>query len=902
MLCFVTGIYLEGYFSHEIPKRTYGIRKYTRNFDRGGLCRTNIFGDKMRQETIKLNAGQVRVPATLIYDDDEERITVRFGYNKLLIAEIRNMEDRRYHGIGKHATTPPRKEWSIANTPRNMFQLAYLQGLNPYAHWDKDLVTHDYERPLREHQCTAADFMLTRRQCVLAHEMGCVSGDAIVHINRARKSSEISLKRLHYSFNGGVSHNKIWDESIPTFIRSLKDDVLGLHRIIKTLHKGIKETILVTLKSGKSIQLTPDHEVYVGYNKTKPAGSLVPGDTVLSNGQRVRNDGYVSVYVSKDSGHPRGHHGYVLQHVLVAEEQLGRYLTPEECVHHINGIKHDNSPENLKVMLDSDHKSLHAKREGFKNMHGGTAGTGGKIHFVPHFDTVVSVVPCGKCDVYDVVCDDPYHSFVADEIVISNSGKTLAAIEVIERSNFTNWFWIAPKSALMSVHIEFKKWNMKFRPRTMTYEGLTKLIREWNPGQRAPQGIIFDESARVKNPTSQRSQAAKHLANSMRREYGLDAYVILMSGAPAPKSPVDWYHQCEIACPGFLKEGNVATFKQRLAIIVDRESVQGGMYPHIVSWLDDSKKCAECGEFREVGEHIPSVSEEYHEFVPSVNEVAFLGERMSGLVHVKFKKDCLSLPDKQYRQIVVEPTQKIINAAQGIVSRARNVASAITKLRTLSDGFIYREKVTGEVVCPVCKGIFDNRPIINNQRYCDRCDNVGKIENTIREAQQIDCPKEQVVIDLLDEYFDIGRVVFYAGFTGSITRVVDICKKCGWDTLKADGHGWKASFDGDMLDVFQNGQNEQPRIAFIGQPGAAGTGLTLTASPVIIYYSNDFDADHRIQSEDRCHRMGMDENRGCTIIDIFHLPTDELVYNNLKLKRAMQSLTLNELNEVLDGN
>ncbi len=854
----------------------------------------------MRQEVIKLNVGNVRVPVTLVYDDEEERITVKFGYNRCLIDEIKNMEDRRYHGIGKWATTPPRKEWSIANTQRNMFQLAYLQGLNPYTHWDKDLIKHDYDRPLRDHQKVFADFMLTRRQVLLAAEMGCVASDTIVHVNRAGKSFEISLGKLHYCINGGVTRGKIWDQSIQTFIRSLKGDVLGLHKIVKTLHKGIKATVLLTLKSGKSIRLTPDHGVYTGYNETKPAGSLVPGDTVLSNGSWIDKDGYVRVGGLKNS-HPRWTTGGVYEHILVIEQEIGEFLPIDLVVHHKNRIRHDNRPENLETMSIAEHARLHGVANNFKNMHGGTAGTGGKIHFVPHFDTVVSVVPCGKCNVYDVVCDDPYHSFVADEIVVANSGKTLAAIEVMERSNFLNWFYVAPKSALMSVQIEFKKWDMKFRPRTMTYEGMTKLVREWKSGQRAPQGVIFDESARIKNPTSQRSQAAKHLANSMRKEYGMDAFVILMSGAPAPKSPVDWYHQCEVASPGFLKEGNVAAFKQRLAIIVDCESVQGGKYPHIVSWLDDSNKCATCGEFYGVGEHQKSITDEWHTFVPSKNEVAFLGERMSGLVHVKFLKDCLTIPDKQYRQIVVEPTQKIINAAQGIVNRSANVVSAITKLRTLSDGFIYRERTLSEELCPVCKGVFDKRPIINNQRYCDRCDNVGKIKKTFREAQQIDCPKEQAVIDLLDEYFDIGRVVFYAGFTGSITRLVDICKKCGWETIKADGHGWKMSFDGDPLDVFQNEQEKYPRVAFIGQPGAAGTGLTLTASPVIIYYSNDFDADHRIQSEARCHRMGMDLNRGCMVIDIFHLPTDELVYNNLKKKRAMQSLTLTELSGALNG-
>ena len=73
-------------------------------------------------------------------------------------------------------------------------------------------------------------------------------------------------------------------------------------------------------------------------------------------------------------------------------------------------------------------------------------------------------------------------------------------------------------------------------------------------------------------------------------------------------------------------------------------------------------------------------------------------------------------------------------------------------------------------------------------------------------------------------------------------------------------------------------------------------GLTLTASPTIVYYSNDFNAESRIQSEDRIHRMGMDVNRGATIIDIVHLSSDELVLNNLRNKRKLQSLTLGEMN------
>jgi hypothetical protein len=53
--------------------------------------------------------------------------------------------------------------------------------------------------------------------------------------------------------------------------------------------------------------------------------------------------------------------GYVPEHVVVAEKTIGRPLARDEVVHHINHIRDDNRPENLQVMTDREHRSLHSK-------------------------------------------------------------------------------------------------------------------------------------------------------------------------------------------------------------------------------------------------------------------------------------------------------------------------------------------------------------------------------------------------------------------------------------------------------------------------------------------------------------------------------------------------------------
>jgi len=246
-----------------------------------------------------------------------------------------------------------------------------------------------------------------------------------------------------------------------------------------------------------------------------------------------------------------------------------------------------------------------------------------------------------------------------------------------------------------------------------------------------------------------------------------------------------------------------------------------------------------------------------HEF----QNLAELSNKLKDFSYRVLKKDCLDLPPKNWtkRHITLSKEQQkvydemkktALATLNGKVTSTMTVITQLMRLQQITCGhFVADDGTTQE---------------IKNNRITE-------------------------LMDVLDE--TEGKAIIWGHWQKDIKNIVD-------EIEKIHGPGSVVSYYGltpqderqDNIRKFQ----DDPRCRFmVGTPSTGGYGITLTAANTVIYYSNGYDLEKRLQSEDRAHRIGQKKN--VTYVDIIAEKTvDEKIVKSLRKKINIASEVLGE--------
>lgn len=365
------------------------------------------------------------------------------------------------------------------------------------------------------------------------------------------------------------------------------------------------------------------------------------------------------------------------------------------------------------------------------------------------------------------------------------------------------------------------------------FEHAEKFIKSFPLGRVV---IIVDESHTIKNPAAKRTQRVIELGRECRVRR-------VASGTLVANSPLDLFSQFDFLSPGLLGTRSYRAFVAEYADllpegspliqdIIRRTGARGA--PQIVARNKDGTL-----RFRNL-------------------------DKLCGLMAPHTfrvtKDECLDLPDKIYQTHYFDLLPEQRKAYEHVVNERNwlkdggeidtfTALTVITKLRQITSGFI----------------LSDGEPT----SLVNAAPRMAALEEAIAECS--------------------GPVIIWASFQEEIRQIAAMLKKAGEEVREYHG-GTKRADRTAAIDDFQSGAVR----FFIGNPAAAGTGLTLTAAETAIYYSCDFSLSQRLQSEDRCHRIGTTKH--VVYIDIVGRDTiDERIAHALQTKKATAQLIMEGL-------
>ena len=238
-----------------------------------------------------------------------------------------------------------------------------------------------------------------------------------------------------------------------------------------------------------------------------------------------------------------------------------------------------------------------------------------------------------------------------------------------------------------------------------------------------------------------------------------------------------------------------------------------------------------------------------------------LSDKLQPFSYRVLKDDCLDLPDKIFikRQIQLSPDQRKLYEQMKQEAMAILKGKQSTTVNTLTQLMRLQQITCGHFTAD--DG--GTQPIANNR--------IAELINVLEETE--------------------GKAIIWAHYQYDITSIIEaVVKKYGQESI-VDYYGLTPQDERQPnIKRFQ----DDPKCRFIvGTPSTGGYGITLTAANTVIYYSNGYDLEKRLQSEDRAHRIG--QKKSVTYVDIMADDTvDEKIVKALRKKINIASEVLGE--------